>query len=85
MTHVLQSNIPRCPVCSALLYEIHQGVEVFYQCDDCMTLYQAACPGVTDNEVVIADNADDVKAARELYDVYCSNKQKPECETSEMD
>lgn len=85
MTYVLQSNIPRCPVCAAFMYTRHQGDNVFYHCDDCMSLYQVACPGVTDNEVVIADTADEIKAAREMYDVYCSNRQKSECCSAGMD
>lgn len=86
MIYVIQSNIPRCPVCAAFLYQKHQQDKVFVICDDCHATFQVACPGPTDNEIVVVDNSTELKLAEEMYqNVHNSDKQESSCQFAGLD
>jgi len=54
----MQSNIPKCPHCAAIMMVRHQQDNVFYYCQDCFALFRIIGKGQIDNEVVISDEGE---------------------------
>jgi len=56
---IMQSNIPRCPKCAALMFYRIQNNIILLVCGDCLKTYKVLDTGQADNEVAISDNTDE--------------------------
>jgi len=61
MITILQSNVPRCPKCSALMFQRIQDGKVYNVCNDCLTIYQIIDEGQAEIEILISDNKEDIE------------------------
>ena len=61
MITILQSNVPRCPKCSALMYRREQDGRLFMICADCLKVYEVIDSGQAEIEVTISDNKEDIE------------------------
>ena len=56
MFFTIQINVPRCPVCSAILCHTHRRGDTYYFCQDCRALLRCVGNGQSDNEVILSDS-----------------------------
>ena len=56
MITILQSNVPRCPKCSALMYKREQDNRLFMICADCLKVYEIVDSGHSENELLVTDD-----------------------------
>ena len=55
MITIFQSNVPRCPKCSALMYSREQDGRRFMICADCLKVYEIINNGQAENELTVTD------------------------------
>ena len=55
MITILQSDVPRCPKCSALMYRREQDDRLFMICADCLKIYEVLDNGQAEVEMLITD------------------------------
>jgi len=60
MITILQSNVPRCPKCSALMFQRIQNDKFYHICNDCLSIYQTVDNGQAEIEIIISDNNDKI-------------------------
>lgn len=58
MITILQSNIPRCPKCSAMMYRREQDEKLYMICADCLKVYEIIDCGQAEIELLITDDPD---------------------------
>ena len=59
MITILQSNVPRCPKCSALMYRREQDEKLYMICADCLKVYEVIDNGQAEIEVMISDTKEE--------------------------
>lgn len=59
MITILQSNVPRCPKCSALMYRREQDGKLYMICADCLKVYEVIDNGQAEIEVMISDTKEE--------------------------
>ena len=61
MITTIQHNVPRCPKCSALMFQRTQtdAYVKYYVCNDCGAIYEVIDNGQADNELQISDGRED--------------------------
>ena len=59
MITILQSNVPRCPKCSALMFQREQDGRLFMICADCLKVYEVIDSGQSEIELLIDDHKQD--------------------------
>ena len=61
MITILQSNVPRCPKCSAMLFQRVQtdAYVRYFVCSDCNAIYEIIDNGQAENELQISDGCED--------------------------
>lgn len=52
---LIQSNVPRCPKCSASMFQRMQNGKLYLICNDCLTIYEMVDIGQAEVEVTISD------------------------------
>lgn len=57
MKYVLQTNVPRCPRCSALLFIRDRNGETYFCCAHCNKILKVINTNQSDSEVVVSDYA----------------------------
>ena len=59
MFTILQTNVPRCPKCSAMMFKREQDNRLFMICADCLKVYEIVDTGQSEMEMKISDNEEE--------------------------
>ena len=58
---VIQQNVPMCPNCSALMWNMVYSNHVVYVCSDCNGIFPVIKNGQAENELLVSDKMGDLE------------------------
>ena len=58
---VISQNVPICPNCSALMWNMPHGKQILYVCSDCNSIFPLIKNGQAENELIVSDKMGEIE------------------------